>query len=623
MYVKLESVIIEGFLSISEAEIQLADRGITRIQGINNYDKGSASNGAGKSTILECIIWILTDETARGAKDVINTAWKGWVLGDLKFSVDQESYRLRRTKKHPDYGTSLFIEKNGEDISGNTITKSKEILKRELPFLDKDLITSIILISQGMPGKFSSLKPKNRKEKLEELSNSKGFIDDLQSRISIQQKSISSEINKLESEMSSLEAVIKSHEVSISKKREYLSQEENNSETLSEEDTSNLQARASELNQEYQRLSQEYSNLSQLKSDLSSKTAELNSELNNIEYTLKSHRDQQSFLTRELESCKVNIVILGQEYSSITEHAQCSRCLQKISNSSQIESMKADLTAKIRDTKSQMTNHYSDISRIDELVSNLEIKREIILEGLSYHNSEILQVSTKLDELNNLGSHINDELSELSSKLAKSSISPSSLNFIKQEIEDTVDSVVELRRQVTKIDNSLEELKKTDSVLKWLARQSSREFRSYILQGVVEYLNSQLLSYSSILYPDTDNKIELHLDKNDLELRYNGRSYENLSGGERRRVDLATQLALRDLCRNETGLAFNILGLDEIFDNLDAIGIQNCLELLKHKSSEVESLYIISHNDNLSMPYDSQIVISKTEDGYSKVLETI
>ena len=92
---RIETVKIENFLGISEAELSLDNRGLLLIQGENRDDPSAKSNGAGKSTIPDAISWCLFGKTARGVSsdDVINDV--GLLQSKIKY------YLSNHTKKTP------------------------------------------------------------------------------------------------------------------------------------------------------------------------------------------------------------------------------------------------------------------------------------------------------------------------------------------------------------------------------------------------------------------------------------------------------------------------------------------------------------------------------------------
>jgi DNA repair exonuclease SbcCD ATPase subunit len=96
--------------------------------------------------------------------------------------------------------------------------------------------------------------------------------------------------------------------------------------------------------------------------------------------------------------------------------------------------------------------------------------------------------------------------------------------------------------------------------------------------------------------------------------------FDSLSGGEKQRVDLILQLAIRDLLISYLDLSANILVLDEITDFLDKKSCQAVMNLLEKELKTVESVFIISHRaDALELAIDSEVRIVKNANGISEL----
>ena len=102
-----------------------------------------------------------------------------------------------------------------------------------------------------------------------------------------------------------------------------------------------------------------------------------------------------------------------------------------------------------------------------------------------------------------------------------------------------------------------------------------------------------------------------------INITYDNKPYENLSGGEKQKVDIIIQLALRELLSNQLNIHSNILVVDECFDNLDTIGCQKILNLISNLD-DVSSVFIITHHkESLEISYDVEFIVEKNEESIS------
>ena len=72
MNIRFNMIDIENFRSIQKAIVPLHNQGIVIVKGVNEYEDKATSNGSGKSSIFEAIVYALFEETSSGEKDVAN-----------------------------------------------------------------------------------------------------------------------------------------------------------------------------------------------------------------------------------------------------------------------------------------------------------------------------------------------------------------------------------------------------------------------------------------------------------------------------------------------------------------------------------------------------------------------
>jgi len=100
--------------------------------------------------------------------------------------------------------------------------------------------------------------------------------------------------------------------------------------------------------------------------------------------------------------------------------------------------------------------------------------------------------------------------------------------------------------------------------------------------------------------------------------------YDNFSAGERRRIDIATTFAFRDLLFGQGTLQSNVLICDEIFDvSIDEFCVNSIIKLLKDEA-ETQTIYIISHRECIDSEGDFDNVIElKKEGGFTSIVSDV
>ena len=161
------------------------------------------------------------------------------------------------------------------------------------------------------------------------------------------------------------------------------------------------------------------------------------------------------------------------------------------------------------------------------------------------------------------------------------------------------------------LDQRIAVVKKMDSLIR-------RDFRGYLLTNIISYIDNKAKDYCNTVFGTKE--LSLSLNGNALEITYCGKAFDGLSGGEKQRVDLIIQLAIRDLLTSYLDLSANILVLDEITDFLDKRSCKAVMQLLEKELQTVESVFIISHHaEELEIPIDSEVRVIKNKQGISEV----
>jgi DNA repair exonuclease SbcCD ATPase subunit len=94
--------------------------------------------------------------------------------------------------------------------------------------------------------------------------------------------------------------------------------------------------------------------------------------------------------------------------------------------------------------------------------------------------------------------------------------------------------------------------------------------------------------------------------------------YNTASGGEKKRLDVAMIMALRDLIQWQSGAnRMDLFVADEVFDSLDENGASRLCELLREMAGLV---FVVSHNEDLKKYFPNIIKVRK-KCGISEVIQ--
>ena len=620
MHINFRKLTLHNFLSFGDATLEFNDDGFIKVSGINeNPDDLAASNGSGKSSLNEALIWTLTGDTIRGTKQIANLYGEDGTYCILEFDIDNHSYKLLRSKDHKHYKTNLQIFIDDRDVSGKGIRDSEKLLAQYLPDLTASLLGSVIVLGQGLPQKFTNNSPSARKEILEKLSKSDFMIDDLKKKVADRKAFHQAEIRRFEDEVLKLDTEVAYMNSTIYLNNETLSNLKNPEEYQREIDdiTIQLQAlndRAATLEQFIQAQDIDLENLTARRMELAEV---IKTRKDKVYYDYHQEADP---IQDDLNNWKLKHTAVKREINKINNTPDiCHTCGQKIP-----EDQKPD-------TKQLLEDEMFYLRMIEDLelkIKELASSRDQLISDLDYqYSSENYKISSKFEDVKKSRNELNLEYIDLQNKYrdlytaqlnAKNQLDKlfdTKAALSKQNI-DLADQIAAAKSQIMYNNSNKDIQQQRLAIINKFETALKRDFRGYLLINVIDYIQKRAKYYSEQIF-ETD-KLDFYLDGNNICISYMNKDYENLSGGERQKVDLIIQFSIRDMLCSQLNFSSNILVLDEIFDNLDMIGCEKLINVIANMS-DIKNIFIITHRYDLSIPCDKEIVVVKSNLGISEI----
>lgn len=623
MRLNFKKIKIEGFLSIGSAELELADRGYVLIQGLNNCpEDGAASNGCGKSSLNEALVWCLTGETVRGiSKHIPNIHTDTGAKVELEFTADGKDYKLVRSKDHRDLGTNLRIFINGEDKSGKGIRDSEKLLGEYLPELTNSLISSVVVLGQGLPQRFTSNTPAGRKEVLEQLSKSDFMIEDIKRRISTRKGALAEDVRKLDDKILAADskvAVYRNQQVncesqlaSMADPNELLTQIQSGELKLE-----NLQAELSTLHEQKTQLMETYESLTNQQSILLSEQDRLVQEIRN------QYLAQKQELAAQIAQEQATVASLDAEIKRLKNIKDtCPTCGQKLPDVHKVDTATQELEcerllALLQDYRAASKDlTQAEGAEVDQIKSQYKQQLLALSNDVAAIRSNQVNLAGKIQ---NYEGEKQAQISVVASAKARYESFESTRQNLQQNINLAIEEIKKLEEATVYNKEAREALKARADVISKMNTIASRDFRGILLTSVIEYINKRAKIYSAEIF--NSEKTVMTLDGNALNISYDGKLYENLSGGERRKVDLIISFAIRDMLSQYSSFSANILCLDEITDGVDDLGVRSIFNCISSRMQNLESVFIITHKSDIaSIPVDSIITVVKDSSGVSSL----
>ena len=624
MNIVFKKIKLHNFFSFSDVEVDLNDMGYTLVSGRNYCHFDNAySNGSGKSSIFNAICFALTGETSQGISNNLGNIFSDpndcWV--ELTFNVDNDEFVIRRISEPK---SDMYLYVNGEDKSGKGIRESSKLLATYLPDLTSILVNSIIILGQGLPNRFTDNKPSHRKEILEKLTKSDFMIQSIKDKLELRQQTLKSNLRANEdnllankSQLKVYQNQAKAYENDLKEYSKY-----DNSETNLEILITNLENELNSINIELSHLEEKIKEETKLVDKCTSDKLDYhNAKFNNPELTesLKPLEELLKENKKNEDDARVSLRVKKNELKShegLLENDICPTCGQKISAELKLDlySLKEEIETLDKQWKEFISIGESIKTQIDDIKSDNEKKYNNLINRA---DAKIESSKLYISSYNNSKDILTTERNNITSDLYTLNNLKTNYKKLLENISINNDNIKKLKADNKKIDAEIININAHLDVVQQMITLAKREFRGVLLINVINYINKRIKQYSQEVF--NNDKLNFSLNDNFIDITYQGKPYENLSGGEKQKIDVIVQLALRDVLNKQLNIHSNLLVCDEIFDNLDSQGCNKIINLISGLT-DINSIFIISHHtQDLEITKDNELLIEKGENGISTV----
>ncbi|KKN27797.1 hypothetical protein LCGC14_0860600 [marine sediment metagenome] len=181
---------------------------------------------------------------------------------------------------------------------------------------------------------------------------------------------------------------------------------------------------------------------------------------------------------------------------------------------------------------------------------------------------------------------------------------------------------VEYRARRATLDKELQRLEnELAHVVFWVRGFGNEGLPSFVLDSVVPYITDRTNHYLGVL-ADGDISMAFYTqrelksrdgvkDEITIDWDIEGQGRVPPSGGQLRKMEIASDLALMDLVATREGVQLDLLLLDEVLDGLDREGRSRVLELLGELRRRRGSVFVISHESDLAEEFERVVRVTK------------
>ena len=535
------------------------------------------SNGAGKSTMLDAICFVLFKKPFRkiSQAQLVNAVNEKEMMVSIEFSIGSTQWQVNRGVKPNIFeifrdGTALNQESNQRD---QQVWLEQSVLK-----LNYKSFTQVVILGSSTFVPFMQLTAPNRREVIEDLLDIKVFStmnDILKGRAKGLRDSISSATYDLD--------LIK-EKVEI-QQRFIADIKANQEKTKAKKGTDihTLQQSIDELEEDIINASEQV-DLLQIEAD---KVGDVSSKLNELKVYQSKFKDKKKTLNKEMKFYE--------------ENDRCPTCSQTITERSkktnqrgitdqlnQIEGATVDLEQKLQEIKEQVSLKEGKIKEIRDIQSNISSNTKEI----RWKKKSIKDIQAEIDtpQTDNLKREQNNLKS-----------------LVKEGLEGEKSLKVEKKK------------KENFDVCSALLKDTG--IKSQIIKKYLPIMNQLINKYLNEL----DFYVSFDLDENfeeTIKSRFRDEfSYASFSEGEKMRIDLALLFTWRTIAKMKNSANTNLLILDEIFDSsLDIAGTYDFMKILR-SFNDSTNVFIISHKPDVLQDKFERILRVEKRQNFSVITE--
>lgn len=613
----------------SGIEINFENYGnIVLIRGINkdilssSLEDKIASNGTGKSSVPEILVYGLFGKTIKDKlkqTNVINNVFNK----KLEVTVEWDNYKVVRRRK-PD---SLELFEGNENISSPSMVVTQEKIINILG-LNYDTFVNIVVFTDNNFTSFLDSDAAEKRKIIDNLLNLDRYRE-LSNKSKDMRKICSNNIKLFQQESTS---ALKEKLKTESRIKDLYLQQDNwkNSKLLQIQSIQKeldiksnlLNSTKSTVNDSIQKLQDEI-NLNNDKKEkyltlknkicenlnlLDNKIVEINEKLQKLQYAKIS-------LEHDLDITNKNINHFNNHVNTFKTGEKCPTCLGEFDEKN-YKHILDDINVKINnlnDTKQKLIN------KINIYKNNInkcnEVKKQILnkIDEFKKNKIEIVNFLVELDIKNkNLDNLINsnncNEIKLLEEKIVEYK---TKLNVCNEELNNNPyvslfnEANIELNDRINyceKHDKYLDEERNKLPYLDFFVNSFSDDgIRKFIIRKILNSLNSQMVYWLEKLI---DGKIKVSFNENFEEIIENNPTngdpfvYAALSGGEKRRVNLAISQAFARIKILNTGCLPSLIFLDEVTTNVDPVGVSAVFKMIQ-EISKTRQVFVTTHDHDL------------------------
>jgi DNA repair exonuclease SbcCD ATPase subunit len=542
----------------------------------NNTNLIIGTNGAGKSTILDALTFVLFNKPFRkiNKPQLPNTTNEKDCCVEIEFSVNNREYLVRRGIK-----PNIFdIEVNGSPLHKEADDRSNQrILEENILKVNYKSFTQIVILGSSTFVPFMQLTSANRREVIEDLLDIRIF--------SAMNGIIKDKIRTQKDQIKSLELKKETLKDKMKMQQDFIEELENRGHA-------NINANKEKI----ANLDKEVGIYMNENAGTEEKIHELTKEQEEV----IGAGDKLVKLNNLKGKISQKVSTITKEHKFFTENTVCPTCTQTIE-----EEFRLNRITDAQNKAKELKEGYEELENTIKFEQERErqfnaLSKEItkLTHGISQNNTRISLNQRQIRDLEN-------EIQTITENLANRNTEHEKLEEFKENLQKTFEYLADKKQEIVYYDFAYS-LLRDDGV------------KTKIIKKYLPFINQQVNRYLQMM----DFYINFHLDEEFNETVkspiHEDFSYSSFSEGEKMRIDLALLFTWREVARVKNSINTNLLIMDEVFDSsLDGFGTDEFLKIIRYVIKDA-NIFVISHKAELHDKFENVIKFSKVK-GFSRM----
>ena len=533
-------------------------------------------NGAGKSTILDALCFVLFNKPFRNISksQLVNSVNGNGTIVEVEFNVNNKDVKVVRGIKPNKFevwigGTMINQDANARDYQKH--------LEQQILGLNYRSFTQVVILGSSTFVPFMQLSTKARREVVEDILDIKIFSL-MNFLLKNKNKSLVEDIREVQ------------YNFDLTKEKVTL-QEKFNEEVVNNKSVI--------IAENQQKLWDNKSTIDFRRDDV--KALEIDNENLSYDAEEKAKTEQKLKKLTQTEAALQNRKSEhDRQIKFFKDNDECPSCEQPITESTkqtQIESR----TTKI----GEIENGIADLQRMESEEQDRLQSILVDLETIRKNDVEKAKILSSIAELEKFNAKLEKDIETYQ----KGSVSE----------EDKI-KLAELKGQIKSIEEQktkLNEDKFYIDVARNLLQDSG--IKTKIVKQYLPIMNKLVNTYLSSM----DFFVNFNIDENfneTIKSRFRDEfSYASFSEGEKMRIDLALLFTWRAIAKMKNSTNTNLLILDEIFDSsLDNAGTDDFLKILN--TFDKQNVFVISHKQDMLFDKFRNIIQFNKEKNFSRMV---